>query len=146
METYPHYKRKGRSKTRPLLFTEEIGNKEPNVRGANGSLDKSAVRYSGGASVCVVAASKGYPDAYEKGKEIKGLDSANDPEIIVYHAGTKEKGGKIFTNGGRVLGITSIISENNLKDAKQKSYEFLPKIFFDGIYYRKDISDKALKN
>jgi phosphoribosylamine---glycine ligase len=112
---------------------------------ASGAINKSAVKYSGGASVVVVAASKGYPDSYEKGKEIFGLDKIDDPEIIVYHAGTKESDGKILTNGGRVLGVTSVIKKNNLKDAKQKVYEILPKIGFEGIYFRKDISDKALK-
>ncbi len=113
---------------------------------ATGSLDKSAIKYNNGASVCVVAASKGYPDKYEKGKEINGLDSINDPEIIIYHAGTKEKDSKILTNGGRVLGVTSIVRKNDLRAAKQKSYEILPKIFFEGMYFRKDISDKALKS
>lgn len=112
---------------------------------ASGSIDKSAVSYTGGSSVCVVAASKGYPGPYEKGKEIRGLD-IEDPQIIVYHAGTREKEGRIYTNGGRVLNITSVINENNLSKAKQKAYEGLTKIFFDGIYFRKDIADKALKN
>ncbi len=111
---------------------------------ASGSLKKDAVQYSGGASVVVVAASKGYPDKYEKGKEIFGLDEADNKEIIIYQAGTKEEDGSILTNGGRVLGIASVIKENNLSLAKQKVYEFLPKVSFDGIYYRKDISDKAL--
>jgi len=108
-----------------------------------GSLDKSAVKYNNGASICVVVASKGYPDKYEKGKVIFGLDVVNDPEIIVYHAGTKNIDGKILTNGGRVLGVTSIIRKNDLSLAKQKVYEVLPKISFDGMYFRKDISDKA---
>ncbi len=112
---------------------------------AKGKLDKNSVIYNGGASVCVVAASKGYPDHYEKGKEIKGIDSIHEPDVIIYYAGTKEKDGKIFTNGGRVLGVTSIIKKNDLIAAKQRSYEALNRLYFDGIYYRKDISDKALK-
>lgn len=112
---------------------------------ASGSIKKDAVKYNGGASVVVVAASKGYPETYDKGKEIYCLDSADNKEIIIYHAGTKEIDGKITTNGGRVLGITSVIKENDLSLAKQKVYEFLPKISFEGIYFRKDISDKALK-
>lgn len=112
---------------------------------SSGALNKNAVWYNNGSSVCVVAASKGYPDSYEKWKEITGLDLINDEEIIIYHAGTSEKDGKIFTNGGRVLSITSILKENNLIKAKEKAYSALSKIYFDGIYYRKDISDKALK-
>jgi phosphoribosylamine---glycine ligase len=110
---------------------------------ASGNLDMNSVHYSGGASVCVVAASKGYPGKYEKGFEIKGLNEIDNREIIVFHAGTKEENGRVLTNGGRVLGITSVIKSNNLKLAKQRSYEHIIKINFNGMYYRKDISDKA---
>ena len=117
-----------------LLYSAGIGN-----------LNLNSVKYSGGASVCVVAASKGYPDKYEKGFEITGLDEVNNKEIVVFQAGTKEDNGKIITNGGRVLGVTSIIRSNNLKIAKQKCYAALDKINYRGVYYRKDISDKAFK-
>lgn len=112
---------------------------------ALGKLDKSSVQYSGGSSVCVVAASKGYPDEYVKGFEIKGLDLSDD-EIIIYHSGTKEENGNILTNGGRVLGVTSAISTFNLVSAQKKSYEAISKINFDGMYYRKDIAEKAFKH
>lgn len=111
---------------------------------ATGELDKKLVSYNGGASVCVVAASKGYPDSYNKGFEITGLDEL-PLDMIVYHAGTKEENGKIVTNGGRVLGVTSVISELNLKLAKDKAYNTLNKIYFENIYFRKDIADKALR-
>jgi phosphoribosylamine--glycine ligase len=87
---------------------------------------------------------KGYPDEYKKGFEISGLDFS-DEEIIVYHAGTKKENKKILTNGGRVLGITSIIKNYDLKLAKQKAYDALSKISFDGMYYRNDIAEKAFK-
>jgi phosphoribosylamine--glycine ligase len=117
-----------------LLYSAGIGNLNPDL-----------VKYSGGASVCVVAASNGYPDKYEKGFEITGLNEIDNEEVVVFHAGTKEDNGKIITNGGRVLGITSIIKKNDLRTAKQKSYAALDKINYTGIYYRKDISDKAFK-
>jgi phosphoribosylamine--glycine ligase len=110
---------------------------------AKGDLDKKLVSYNGGTSVCVVAASKGYPDSYKKGFEINGLDELPF-DIIVYHAGTKDKNGKIITNGGRVLGVTSAITEFNLALAKEKVYKALTKIKFENIYYRRDIADKAL--
>ena len=110
---------------------------------STGSLDKSAVKYSGGSAVCVVAASKGYPDAFTKGFDISGLDKT-DSDIVIFHAGTKESDGKFVTNGGRVLGITSITKEMDLKLAKQKAYDALDKIYFDGIYFRKDIADRAI--
>ena len=111
---------------------------------ATGKIDKTSIKYSGGAAVCVVASSKGYPDSYEKGFEISGLKKM-DEDIIVFHAGTKEAGNKILTNGGRVLGITAVIKEANLKIAKLKAYEAISKINFEGIYYRKDIADRAIK-
>ena len=109
-----------------------------------GKIDKAAVEYSGGSSVCVVAASEGYPDSYKKGFEIKGLDE-QPADIIVYHAGTREENGKILTNGGRVLGVTSVLRDFNLMLAKDKAYKALEKIKFENIYYRKDIADKAFK-
>jgi phosphoribosylamine--glycine ligase len=112
---------------------------------AVGNLNKDSVHYSGGSSVCVVAASKGYPEKYEKGFEISGFDDVNN-DIIIFHAGTREENGKLLTNGGRVLGVTSLIKNNDLRTAKQKSYEALSKLNYNGIYYRKDISDKAFKN
>jgi phosphoribosylamine--glycine ligase len=111
---------------------------------ALGKIDKAAVDYNGGSSVCVVAASEGYPDSYKKGFEIKGLDEL-PADIIVYHAGTKEDNGKIFTEGGRVLGVTSVIPDFNLMLAKDKAYKALEKIKFENIYFRKDIADKAFK-
>jgi phosphoribosylamine--glycine ligase len=111
---------------------------------ANGQVDKASVDYNGGSSVCVVAASKGYPDSFKKGFEIKGLDEL-PADIVVYHSGTKEENGKILTNGGRVLGVTSVLPDFNLSLAKDRAYKALGKIHFENIYYRKDISDKALK-
>jgi len=109
-----------------------------------GKLDENVVSYSGGAAVCVVTASKGYPDKYEKGFEISGLDDTDNQNIIVFHAGTKESNGKIITNGGRVLGVTSFIEEPNLALAKNMAYDALSKIHFDGINYRNDIADKGI--
>lgn len=110
---------------------------------ATGKLEKDMVSYSNGASVCVVAASKGYPDDYQKGFEINGLDNLPD-DVVVFQAGTREENGKIISNGGRVLGVTSIIPETNLKLAKEKAYSALDNINFENMYYRNDIAGKAL--
>jgi len=126
----------------PLLdgdFTELL------YSAANGKLNKNAVMYNGGSSVCVVAASRGYPDKYEKSFEINGLENFTN-DVMIYHAGTKEVNGKIFTNGGRVLGITSFSKRNNLMEAKRMAYEVLSKINFVGMQYRKDIADKAINH
>ncbi|MBT8378229.1 MAG: phosphoribosylamine--glycine ligase [Ignavibacteria bacterium] len=115
-----------------LLYTAAIGD-----------LDKKLVKYNGGASVCVVAASMGYPGSYKKGFEITGLDELPF-DIIVYHAGTKKEDEKILTNGGRVLGVTSTIPKYDLTIAKEKAYKAMKKINFENIYYRRDIADRAL--
>ena len=111
---------------------------------ALGKVIKGSVDYNGGSSVCVVAASGGYPDSYQIGFEISGLDEI-PADTIVYHAGTREENGKFFTNGGRVLGVTSVLADFNLMLAKDKAYQALENIKFEKIYYRKDIADKALK-
>lgn len=111
---------------------------------AQGELDSGLVSYNGGSSVCVVAASNGYPESYQVGYNISGLDDIPE-SVIVYHAGTKDIAGNIVTNGGRVLGITSVLSDVDFESAKQEAYEAISKIHFDNIYYRKDISNKAIK-
>ena len=111
---------------------------------ADGNLDKNAISYETGSAVCVVAASKGYPESYQVGFEINGLETIPQ-NVIVFHASTKDIAGKVVTNGGRVLGVTSVIIENDLSAAKKLAYNALVKIHFDNIYYRKDISNKAIK-
>jgi phosphoribosylamine--glycine ligase len=111
---------------------------------AIGKLDKNAVHYLDGCAVCIVASSKGYPDSYKKGFEITGLD-INDKKIIVFHAGTDESDNKVITNGGRVLGVTAVLNKYDFKAARNKAYEAIREIHFEGMYYRKDIAVKALK-
>ena len=86
-------------------------------------------------STTVIAVSGGYPEGYQKGKEIVGLDLVQNS--IVFHAGTKSSNGKTVSSGGRVLAVTSF--GNNFKEALKTSYSSLEKVCFDGIYYRKDI-------
>ncbi len=111
---------------------------------AKGKLDKDAINYNGGASVCVVAASGGYPEEFKTGFEITGLNNASQ-DAIIFHAGTKNENGRLLTSGGRVLGVTSFVKQNDLIYAKEKAYQALSKINYENIYYRKDISDKAIK-
>jgi phosphoribosylamine--glycine ligase len=93
--------------------------------------------------VCVVIASGGYPGRYETGKVISGLDEAATlPDVKVFHAGTKAERGHIFTDGGRVLGVTAL--GTTLAEAKKRAYEAVAKIRFSGIHFRTDIADKAL--
>jgi len=94
------------------------------------------------AAVCVVAASGGYPGAYEKGKVITGLDEL-PPDVLVFHAGTALSDGKLVTSGGRVLGITGFGA--TIEDAVKRAYSGMEKIHFEGIHYRRDIAHRALK-
>lgn len=96
------------------------------------------IKWKDGAAACVVIASGGYPVAYEKGKEISGLDENGQVDgAIVYHAGTKFENGKFLTNGGRVLGVTAVA--DTLDEALEKAYKAVSKIKFDEMHFRKDI-------
>ena len=111
---------------------------------ATGTLDKVEVAWHDKAAVCVVMASGGYPESYEKGKEITGLAAAEeDKDVVVFHAGTKEADGKIVTSGGRVLGVTAV--DASIKAARDRSYAAVEKIAFEKNFYRKDIAWRALK-
>lgn len=100
-------------------------------------LDELTIHTSQRTAVTVVAVSGGYPNEYEKGIEIHGLDSVSKVDIIVFHSGTIQQGGKVLTNGGRVLAITSF--GDNITEAAAKSIEKLDQIYFEGIYFRDDI-------
>lgn len=108
----------------------------------DGTLDKLNIEYSKEACVCVVAASGGYPEKYEKGKIIDFGDS--EKNAIVFHAGTAICGecGKIITNGGRVLGVTAL--GKDLKDARKKAYAALGMVGFEKMFYRSDICSDGL--
>ena len=96
------------------------------------------VEWHDGACVCVVLASGGYPTAYEKGKEI--TFGTLDSDVILCHAGTKVKDGKLVTDGGRVLGVCA--KGASLEEARKKAYANVEKISFEGMHYRKDIGIK----
>ncbi len=102
-------------------------------------LSETKVIFDDKAAVCIVMASGGYPEKYETGFEIKGLDNV-DENTVVFHAGTKKDGGKYYTCGGRVIGITA--KGDNLDDAIKKAYENVSKISFEKAHYRKDIGIK----
>jgi phosphoribosylamine---glycine ligase len=103
----------------------------------NGELDKVEVRTDPRSTVTVMAVSKGYPLAYEKGFEITGLDENFGKSSLLFQAGTLEKDGVIVTNGGRVLCVTSY--GENIDEAVNTSLDMLSYIHYDGIYYRNDI-------
>ncbi|MDR1195796.1 MAG: hypothetical protein LBL00_04880 [Endomicrobium sp.] len=108
----------------------------------NKELSKIEIKWKKETAVCVVIASGGYPQKFESGFEIKGLENVKDENTTVYHAGTKIKDGKFVTAGGRVLGITSIAGD--VKSAIDKVYSQVKLISFENIHYRKDIAWRAL--
>ncbi len=111
---------------------------------ATGTLDTVDIKWSDKAAVCIVMASGGYPESYEKGKVITGLDAAEeDKDVVVFHAGTKMADGNVVTSGGRVLGVTAV--DKNIKAARDRAYAAVEKIDFDKKYFRKDIAWRALK-
>ncbi len=125
----------------PLLNTDIVDVMEAVI---DERLDEITLEWRDAAAVCVIMASGGYPGSYEKGKTITGLDDLPESdEVIVFHAGTKRENGVIKTNGGRVLGLTTVAT--NLQDAIEKNYSLIDTITFDGRYYRNDIGKKALK-
>ena len=107
----------------------------------DGTLAKQSLQWRQEPTVCVVMAAKGYPSSYEKGKEISGLNSDENRQTVVFHAGTKLENGKVLTNGGRVLGVTALGSDIN--QAIKNAYSAVDKIKWDGVHYRKDIGNKA---
>ena len=107
-------------------------------------LDQVTLDWDERPAVCVVMASGGYPDKYEKGKEITGLDKAAALEdVVVFHAGTRAEGGRIYTDGGRVLGITAI--GKDIIEARDRAYAAVHAIHFHHAHWRTDIGAKAIR-
>ncbi len=108
----------------------------------DGKLDTIDLQFEDNAAVCVVLASDGYPEHYEKGKEIHGLEAFDGKDdYFAFHAGTKKDGDKILTNGGRVLGVTALGA--TLKEARANAYKATEWVDFSNKYMRNDIG-KAL--
>ncbi len=108
----------------------------------DGRLDECEPEWSEQAAVCVVMASEGYPGPSETGREIFGLDAV-DPGVLVFHAGTALREGKVATSGGRVLGVTALGAD--VESAQKRAYEAVSRIRFDGAHYRTDIAADAAR-
>ena len=102
---------------------------------SNQKLSETSIEIKKESAATIMLVSGGYPEEYEKGKVINGLDNINDS--LVFHAGTKFENGQVLTNGGRVMAVTSF--GNTINAAIKKSYQNIDKLAFDKIYYRKDI-------
>ncbi len=114
---------------------------------ASGTLRSVELHHHTAAAVCVVMASRGYPDKYETGKPILGLDTVRPEDgVVVFHAGTTMSDGKIVTSGGRVLGVTAIGYGDDLEGTVNTAYSAVKQISFDGAYYRSDIGRKGIRH
>jgi phosphoribosylamine---glycine ligase len=110
----------------------------------DGRLNETALRWTPGASACVVASSSGYPGSYETGFPITGLSAAAEiPGVQIFHSGSVQVGNQLLTAGGRVLGVTAVAP--SLEEALDRAYQAMAEIHFEGIYYRDDIGHRALR-
>lgn len=107
---------------------------------------KKTIKVKDKSSVCVVVASGGYPDSYEAGKHIVGLDAAaTEQDVFIFHSGTKQTKDGIVTAGGRVLSVTASGPKDDLERTIDKAYRAVEKVTFDGAYYRSDIGKKGIE-
>jgi len=134
--------RMGDPETQPILMRLKSDLVEVIEAVLEDRLDKITLQWDERPAACVVMAAGGYPGSYESGKTITGLaDAASMPGVAVFHAGTRLEGNRVVTAGGRVLGVTAL--GKTLEAARQRCYEAVAKIHFDGAYYRRDIGSKA---
>jgi phosphoribosylamine--glycine ligase len=116
---------------------------------ASGQLSEVSLDFDRRAACCVVVCAKGYPGNYAKGQEIEGIAEAEatpcgeDEDVVVFHAGTTRKDGKIVTNGGRVLGVTALAA--TVARASELASEAASRIRFDGAFFRRDIGRTVSK-
>jgi phosphoribosylamine--glycine ligase len=136
--------RLGDPETQPVLSRLKTDFMDIAMAVAEEKLSDINIEWNNDPAVCVVLSSSGYPGQYRKGDVIAGIDEANKMEgVHVFHAGTAFKDDQIVTAGGRVLGVTAI--GKDIATAKSRAYEAAEKIHYDGMHYRKDIADRALK-
>jgi phosphoribosylamine--glycine ligase len=111
---------------------------------ADGMLDQVDMRWHDEASLVVVLAARGYPGAYARGGRIENLGAAGElPGVTVFHAGTRREGGRIFANGGRVLGVTAL--GRDVAEAQARAYEAVDVIDWPDGFCRRDIGWRAIR-
>ncbi len=110
----------------------------------DGRLSETELRWTPGASACVIASSAGYPGSYKTGLPITGLAAAaHIPGVQVFHSGSAQVDNQLLTAGGRVLGVTAVAP--SLQEALDRAYQAMAEIHFDGMYFRRDIGHRALR-
>jgi len=134
--------RLGDPETQPLMHRMQSDLAPVLFAAAEGKLASARIEWRADPSVCVVLASGGYPDGYETGKLISGIDAAEAGGAVVFHAGTRSGAAGLETSGGRVLGVTA--RGRDLKEAIRNTYVAAKHIHFDGMHYRNDIGRKGI--
>lgn len=130
----------GDPETQPTLMRLKSDLYELLNGAAHGTLDQVQIEWDPRPAVTVVLTSGGYPGPYSKGYEITGIEAAEaEPDVKVFHAGTKRQAGKLVTHGGRVLNVTAL--GDTIADARARAYAAVDKISFEGMTYRRDIAD-----
>ncbi len=133
----------GDPETQPILFRMQSDLVNLCLSACEGKLSQQ-VNWDDRVALGVVLAAEGYPGGVKKGLKIQGLDKALDESVKVFHAGTKLENNQVFTNGGRVLCVTAL--GNTVKEAQDKAYKAVGNIEWQGMFYRKDIGNKALNH
>jgi phosphoribosylamine--glycine ligase len=134
--------RLGDPETQPILFRLRSDLVDVCSSSFDGTLGDKPLEWDSRATVGVVMASRGYPDAYEKGKPIAGLERVTRDDVKVFHAGTRLEGGRVVTDGGRVLCVVG--AGASVRAARDAAYASVREITWDGAFYRTDIAYRAL--
>jgi phosphoribosylamine--glycine ligase len=132
----------GDPETQPIMFRLESDLIELCLAAIEGTLAEKSARWHSEPTIGIVMASRGYPGSYEKGKPISGLDTIDDPQVKVFHAGTAFDGEKVVTSGGRVLCV--VARDNTVSAAQRRAYASVARIHWEGAFYRRDIGYRAI--
>jgi phosphoribosylamine--glycine ligase len=135
--------RLGDPETQPILFRLRSDLADLCLSCFDGTLGLAALEWDPRATIGVVMAARGYPDAYDKGKPIAGLERVNASDVKVFHAGTRLDGGRVVTDGGRVLCVVG--TGDSVRAAHNAAYSGVREITWDGAFYRKDIGYRAIR-
>ncbi len=132
----------GDPETQPIMMRLQSDLVELCMAATEGTLDQHSIQWDSRYALGVVLAAGGYPDSYNKGDVISGLEGLDTADTKVFHAGTALKDGQVITNGGRVLCACAM--GNTVAEAQKAAYQVVEKIQWDNVYYRKDIGFKAI--
>jgi phosphoribosylamine--glycine ligase len=135
--------RLGDPETQPILFRLRSDLVDVCLSCFDGTLGEKPLDWDPRATVGVVMASRGYPDAYDKGKPIGGLDAASGPDVKIFHAGTRLDAGHVVTDGGRVLCVVG--AGTSVRGARDAAYDVVRRVTWDGAFYRTDIAHRAIR-